>query len=114
MDTLDDTVDPGDYLVKVLGLPLVNAGRYINVQLCVLFDGEEIAVLNEFFDIRRPRKLIRFLAAIGQPWSETDRFNVFPLRWRNAQCSICCVLKEWETANGQRKRRNVILEFSPC
>jgi len=111
---LDDTVDPGDYLVKVLGLPIVKAGRYIDVQLCVLLDGEEIGVLDEFFDIRRPRKLIRFLAAIGQPWSETQRFNITTLRWRNAQCNIRCVLKEWETADGRRKRRNVILEFSPC
>jgi len=114
MDTLDDTVDPGDYLVKVLGLPLVNADRYIDVQLCVLFDGEEIAVLNEFFDIRRPRKLIRFLAAIREAWSETERFDVSPRRWRNARCNIRCVLKEWESADGRRKRRNIILEFSPC
>jgi hypothetical protein len=114
VETLEEIVDPGDYLVKVLGLPLVNAGRYIDVQLCVLFDGEEIAVLKEFFDIRRPRKLIRFLAAIGQPCSETQRFNITTLHWRNAQCNIRCVLKEWETADGQRKRRNIILEFSPC
>jgi hypothetical protein len=111
---LDNTIDPGEYLVKVLGLPLVKVGRYINVSLTVMFDGEEIGVLNEFFDIKQPRKLIRFLAAIGQPYSETERFNISTLRWRNAQCNIYCVLKEWETADGQRRRRNVILEFSPC
>jgi hypothetical protein len=110
----NDIVDPGDYLAKVLGLPQVKAGRYIPVQLCVLLNGEEIGVLNEFFDIRRPRKLIRFLAAIGQPYSETERFKLSAMRWRNAQCNIRCVLKKWETADGQCKRRNIILEFSPC
>jgi hypothetical protein len=100
--------------VKVLSLPHVSAQRrYITVPLTVMFDGEEIGVLNERFDIRQPRKLIRFLAAIGQPYSETERFKISPLRWRNTQCNICCVLKEWQDANGQRQQRNIIMEFSP-
>ena len=52
---MDTVVDPGEYPVKVLGLPLVRAGRYVHVPLTVMFDGEEIGVLNELFDIRQPR-----------------------------------------------------------
>jgi hypothetical protein len=110
---LDDIVDPGDYLAKVFGLPHMNAGRYIKVPLTVMFDGEKIGVLNEFFDIKQPRKLIRFLEAIGQPCSETERFKVSTMRWRNAECHISCVLKVWQDANGERQQRNIIIKFSP-
>ena len=74
----DSIIDPDNYRVKVLGLPMVRGGRYVEVH--VFADDEEIGTITEWFDVRQPKKLIHFLMAIGQPYSETERFNIHPSR----------------------------------
>jgi len=112
---MDSIIDPDNYRLKILGLPKVISGRYIEVPLTVFDeDEEEVGTITEWFDIRQPKKLIQFLAAIGQPHSETERFNVTPIRWRNAGCDVLVKLKEWQDEKGQTKQRNILLDFSSC
>ena len=106
-------IDPDSYRLKVLGLPKVNGGRYVEVNLGVFSsDDEEMGTVTEWFDIKQPKKLIRFLEAIGQPWSETEKFNISPVRWRNAKCDVLVVRKEWQDEAGQTKQRNILMEFT--
>jgi len=107
-------VDPDNYRVKVASLPRVSRGRYIDVQFSVFYDDEEVGTINEWFDVEQPKKLINFLEAIGQPHSTTERFNITPSRWHNAECDVLVLLKEWQDETGQTKQRNILLEFSPC
>jgi hypothetical protein len=114
---MDDAtiVDPDMYRVKVLGLPRAVAGRYIDVQLTILSDDdEEVGVLHEFFDSKQPKKLISFLQAIGQPYSETEPFNITPSRWREKECDVLVLLKKWQDEKGQIRQRNILLDFTPC
>lgn len=111
---MDSIIDPDNYRLKILGLPKVMSGRYIEVPFTVFSDDEEFGVLTEWFDVHQPKKLIHFLMAIGQPWSETEKFNISPSRWRNAECDVLVLLKEWQDEKGQTKQRNILLEFSAC
>jgi|SRR5271166_603763 len=110
----DSIIDPDNYRVKVLGLPVVRGGRYIEVTFSVFHDDEEVGTITEWFDIRQPKKLINLLTAIGQPFSETERFNVSPSRCRNAECNVLVLLKEWQDEKGETQQRNILLNFSAC
>lgn len=111
---MDSIIDPDIYRLKVLGLPKVQGGHYIEVPFTVFdSDDEEVGTLTEWFDIKQPKKLIQFLQAIGQPWSETERFDITPARWRNTECEVRVQLKEWSDA-GVTKQRNILLDFSAC
>jgi hypothetical protein len=105
-------IHPDTYRLKVLGLPNVRSGRYVEVPFTVVSDDEEVGTLTEWFDVRQPKKLICFLQAINQPYSETERFNINPSRWRHAECDVLVLLKEWQDVQGQTKQRNILLEFS--
>jgi hypothetical protein len=70
--------------------------------------------LNEYFDVKAPRKLIEFLDAIGEFFSLDEPFQISPRRWFGKVCTIETVLKRWTTAEGQNRKRNVITEFMPC
>ncbi len=115
---MDDAaiVDPDHYRVKVVGLSRITMGRYIDVQLTIVSDDdeEEVRTINEFFDIKQPKKLLNFLVAIDQPHSETEPFNIYPARWRGKECEVLVLLKEWQDEKGQLRQRNILLEFTPC
>src|SRR5271165_2792012 len=93
-------IDPDNYRLKILGLPKAVSGRYIEVPFTVFYDDEEVGTLTEWFDIKQPKKLMNFLEAIGQPYSETERFTIHPSRWRNAECDVLVLLKEWQDGKG--------------
>jgi hypothetical protein len=108
-------IDPADYRVRVRGLPRITSGRYIDVQLTVFStDDEEVGIINEFFDIKQPKKLINFFQAIGLPYAETEPFNIMPSRWRGKECDVLVLLKEWQNEKGQTHQRNILLDFTPC
>src|SRR5271166_2010134 len=102
---MDSIIDHDHYRLKILGLPKVHGGRYIEVSFTAFFedDNEEVGTLTEWFDIQQPKKLIQFLAAIGQPYSEEKKFNISPMRWRNGECDVLVLLKEWQDEAGQTK-----------
>ena len=70
-----------------------------------------LARITERFDVLAPRKLMRFLEAIGQPISEDEPFTIFPLKWVHKTCEICIRTHEWVDALNQKHQRNVITEF---
>ena len=109
-----DATDSGSYRAKVIALPSIRLNRYIHVLIELTFDGEPVAHLREQFDIKAPRKLMRFLQAIGEPCSETEPFKVVPCRWREKPFEVAVVQKQWREASGATKEKNIITEFLPC
>jgi len=105
-------IDPDQYRLRVLGLPKIHAGRYVEVSFTLFdeCDEFEVGTFNEWFDIERPRKLMSFLEAIGQPYSETKKFEVRPSRWHNVECGATLLLKRWRDT----QERNILLEFTPA
>jgi hypothetical protein len=110
----DSIIDPDNYRLKVLGFPKVQGGRYVEVPFTVFYDDEEVGTITEWFDVRQPKKLMNFLEAIGQPHSETERFAINPSRWRNTECDVLVLLKEWQDEKGQTQQRNILLEYTAC
>ena len=108
-----EVVDPGDYAAKVNSFPDIRANRYIVVQLQIL-DEEDKSVLTNLavqFDIKKPRKLMHFLRAIGQSCSEDKDFNIIPAVWKGKECRVRLVTTEFRKEGEELKERNVIAEF---
>jgi DNA polymerase II large subunit len=77
-----EVVDPGEYPAKVNVFPDIRANRYISVQLQILDEDKSVLTnLEVQFDIKKPRKLMHFLRAIGQSYSEEKDFNIIPAAW---------------------------------
>jgi hypothetical protein len=111
---IPDATDSGSYRAKVISLPSIRLNRYVHVLIELTFDGEPVAHLREQFDIRAPRKLMRFLQAIGEPCSDTEPFKVVPRRWCEKTFEVGVVQKQWKEASGATKEKNIIVEFLPC
>ena len=111
---IPDATDSGNYRAKVISLPSIRLNRYVHVLIELTFDGEPVAHLREQFDIKSPRKLMRFLRAIGEPCSDTEPFKVVPCRWCGKTFEVEVVQKQWKEASGATKEKNIIMEFLPC
>ena len=110
------STDPGFYTSRVASVPVVRERRYIHVTFELSVEDLEDVVdnIHEKFDVKAPRKLIRFLQAIDQPCSEDQRFDIVPNRWWNKTCEVRVILKKWTTLQGEKRERNIIAEYTKC
>ena len=110
-----EVVDPDDYAARVSSFPSIRAARYITVPLAIL--DEEKAVLTNLtvqFDIRKPRRLLRFLEALGAAYSEEEDFDIMPAAWKGRGCRVRLAVVEFRKEGEEPEERNVIAEFYPA
>jgi hypothetical protein len=107
-----EVVDPGEYAAKVSSFPDIRAKRYIAVQLQILDEDKSVLTnLKVQFDIKKPRKLMHFLRAIGQSCSEDKDFNIIPATWKGKECRVRLVTTEFRKEGEELGARNVVAEF---
>lgn len=107
-----EVVDPGEYPAKGSVFPDIRANRYVSVQLQILDEDKSVLTnLEVQFDIKKPRKLMHFLRAIGQSYSEEKDFNIIPAAWKGKECRVRLVTTEFRKEGEELKERNVIAEF---
>ena|SRR6266436_3199211 len=111
-DLLYEVVDPGEYPAKVGAYPDIRSSRYISVQLQILDEDKSVLTnLKVSFDIKKPRKLMHFLRAIGQACSEDRDFNIIPASWKGKECRVRLVTTTFQKEGEELRERNVIAEF---
>ena len=93
-------------------LPEIIQRQYIKVRFQIFEDGEVITNLDVEFDTQKPRKLIYFLRSTGREVSEEEDFQIQPATWKGAECIVRIVTNEWtDTATGEKKEKNVVVQF---
>jgi hypothetical protein len=113
-NTKNNTLAPDYYEFEVSSLPEVIKGTLVKVTftayLDIKDDGEKQGSYTEWFDIQQPRKLLRFLEAIGEPYSEDEKFQITPSRWFHKTCLVKLHLKTWIDQDDQSHGMK-LLEF---
>jgi hypothetical protein len=109
-----NTLEPDEYRFEVSSLPEVVQGKLIKVTFTAYLDMEEneepSGTYIEWFAIQQPRKLLRFLEAIGESYSEDEKFQITPSRWFRKSCNVRLHLKTWIDQVDQTREMKV-LEF---
>ena len=112
-----NTLKPDDYRFTVSSLPAVINGRLIKVTFTAYLDmkddEEPSGTHVEWFDIKQPKKLLWFLKAIKEPYSDTEKFSITPYRWHRKSCHVVLHLKTWIDSNNQPQAMK-LLEFTEC